>query len=247
LIRSTRGLVFAGLIAAVIGLIVLFPARVAYELFAPDSIKAAGIRGTIWNGSVREAGSNGIYLGAVSWSAHPVRLFTGELALDVSASPASGFFESRVGLRPGGRVTLHEVRASIPLLLFAQAVNVRGLAGTANVAFDYAEIVNSLPVAIDGFVEIKDLVSPVVLRDGSLGSFRAEFFTRDDGVIASVEDTDAVIDLAGSLEIRRDRSYRFIAQVVARDNTPQALRDQMRFLPPADERGRHELRVEGTL
>lgn len=242
-----RGLVIAGLLATVVGLVTLFPARVAYHLFAPDSVKAAGIQGTIWKGSVREAGTDVVSLGAVSWSARPLRLLTGEFAVDVSASPESGFFEGRVGFRAGSKITLRGVRASLPLRLFGPMVNLRGLAGNANLAFDYAEIVDALPVALDGFVEIVNLVAPAVSRDSGLGGYRAEFFTQDQGVVASVEDTDGVVDLAGSLEIRRDRSYRFLAQVVAKDNTPAALREQMRFLPPADERGRHEMRVEGTL
>ncbi|MDH3751514.1 MAG: type II secretion system protein N, partial [Gammaproteobacteria bacterium] len=95
-------------------------------------------------------------------------------------------------------------------------------------------------------LEVADLVAPMVHRS-SIGGYRAEFFTQDSGVMASVEDTDGVIDLAGSLQISSDRSYQFIAQLAPKNNTPASVRQQMTFLGSANERGQHELRLEGQL
>ena len=69
----------------------------------------------------------------------------------------------------------------------------------------------------------------------------------NDGIGASVEDTDGVVDIAGSLQINSDRSYRFIAQVVAKSEAPERLKTQMQYLPPANDRGQQELRIEGSL
>ena len=65
--------------------------------------------------------------------------------------------------------------------------------------------------------------------------------------MASVEDTDAVVDLAGTLEIRPDRNYQFIGLIAPKATTPARLRQQMQFLGTANERGQYELRLEGAL
>ena len=96
-----------------------------------------------------------------------------------------------------------------------------------------------------GTLDVANLVVPMV-SGSSLGGYRAEFFTQNNGVVASVEDTDGVIDLAGSVQLRNDKSYTFLGQVAAKGNTPAQLRNQLRFLPPGNNAGQHELRLEGS-
>ena len=141
----------------------------------------------------------------------------------------------------------------LPLDAFAEAIGVRGLQGDANFSFESVEITNGIASAADGRVEIDDLIVPIVDRN-SLGGYTAEFFTQNNGVIASVEDSDGVIDradgvidLAGSLQIKADRSYAFVAQLIVKPQTPQGVRNQLKFLPPPDDRGQQEIRLEGVL
>ena len=94
--------------------------------------------------------------------------------------------------------------------------------------------------------ELADLMNPLLNRE-PIGGFRADFFSQDPGISASIEDTTAVIDLAGSLQLAADGSYQFLAQLGAKESTPPSVRDQLRFLGPANERGQHELRLEGKL
>lgn len=84
------------------------------------------------------------------------------------------------------------------------------------------------------------LVSPV-----PIGGFRAEFFTQGGGIGASVEDTDGLVDLAGSLNIGDDGNYRFLGLLAATPATPPQLQNQMLFLGSPNERGQYELRLEG--
>ncbi|HEY5642866.1 MAG TPA: type II secretion system protein N [Woeseiaceae bacterium] len=246
MIQRKRGLIVAGLLAAIVGLVALFPARVAFQWLPPALVQASGIKGSLWNGSAQAMMVSGVYVTEVRWTARPLRLFVGELALHVVAKPASGFLESDVGIGLGGRISLRDLQAAVPLQLFERTVNVRGLRGSGSLSFDRIDIDNGVPVTMKGNLEVAGLVAPLV-SPGSLGGYRAEFFTQESGVVASVEDTDGVIDVAGSLELRPDRSYRFLAQIVAKPETPEKLREQMKYLPPANDRGQHELRVEGTL
>lgn len=244
--RSRRGLWIAGIIALLCGLLINFPARVAVHWFVPDSIPVAGSQGTIWNGKAREASINGLYLRDVEWQMRPLRLFTGKLAYSVKATPASGFVESNVALGFGGTVSLTDLSAAMPLSLFENAVGIPGLRGNASANFERLEISDGLATAANGVLQLAGLVVPVV-GTNSLGGYKAEFFTEGDAVAASIEDTDNVVDLAGSLLVRRDRSFQFVAQVIATAATPEAVRRQLRMLPPPNARGQQELRLEGIL
>jgi general secretion pathway protein N len=245
LIQRTRGLFLVGITTLVIALVMTFPARTAFSWASPPFVSMSGIQGTIWKGSAREFQTNGVYLRDLQWRARPLHLLTGKVLYQVTASPASGFFDSEIAVRLGGRVTLRNLTASVPLEMLAQASGVRGLRGSASLQFERLELVNGRPAAMDGIIETSGVVVPPLSR-ASLGGYRAEFSTQNNGIVASVEDTDGVYDLAGSLRIGNDRSYQFLGKVMAKPETPTELRKKLDTLLPADEAGRKELRFDGV-
>lgn len=246
MIRSKRGLVAIGLTVLIVGLLVLFPARVALHWFAPAEFRVNGVEGTIWNGGAVEAAVNGVYFQKISWRMRPLSLLTGNVTYVVSGTPARGLFDAAVGISASGKITLSDVRAALPMSLFASAAGVRGLSGNASFSFDHVEIVDGIAVAADGVLQIANLVVPDFGR-ATLGGYKLEFDTQADGVIASVEDTDGVVDIAGSLEIKHDRSYAFVALVIATSATPKNVAQQLSYLPAANDRGHREIRLEGVL
>jgi len=246
LIRSTRGLVTTGAITLVLGLIVMFPARVAIGWFMPADVAIAGIQGSVWRGSATEAAVNSVYLRDIEWRLNISRLFTGQLSYSIEATPVSGFLESDVSIGYSGALTVSELTAALPLELLADAVNVSGLQGNVSLTFERIEIVDNLVTAADGTAQFADLMIPVFGRD-SLGGYKAEFFTQNNGITASIEDTDGVLDMAGSLQISADRSFEFIALVIAKPEAPQGIRQLLQTLPAANNRGQRELRYEGIL
>ncbi len=246
MIRTKRGLITAGLLTVLIGLTVTFPARVAYHLAAPPSVAVAGIEGTAWNGSAREASIGGLYLRDLRWEIRPLSLFTGELSYAVSAKPVSGFLDANISIGFSGVVMMSDLNAALSLDVLADAIGVNGLKGNASLTFERLELTDGVASAADGIVQIANLVVPIVDAN-SLGGYKAEFFTQNNGVTASVEDTDGVVDLAGSLQIKTDRSFEFIAQVVVKPQTSQNVRRQLSYLPPPNDRGQQELRLEGIL
>jgi hypothetical protein len=246
LIRSKRGLISVGVLTLITGLVIMLPARLAVHWFVPSEVAISGIHGSAWSGSASEASVAGIYLRDVKWEFAPLRLFLGVLSYKVSATPVSGFVETNLSIGIGGSVSLSDVSASLPLELFADAAGIRGLQGSGSFQFERVQIVDGLAVVADGTIQIADLMVPVV-GNVSLGGYKAEFFTQNNGISASIEDTDGVVELAGSLQVKTDRSYEFIAQVIAKPNTPERVRRQLQFLPPANDRGQQELRLEGIL
>lgn len=243
---SPKALVAVGLMTFVAAFVVLFPARVAYHWFAPPAVQAGGLDGSVWSGSATEVTAVGLYLRDVSWRLKPLHLFTGTLAARLEAKPSAGFLEADVAAGLGGDVRLTNVNASLPLRDFAAIARMPGLSGNASVQLEELRIHDGLPVAAVGTVAIADLVAPMV-DPSPIGGYRAEFFTEDDAVVASVEDVNGVFDLAGSLTVSADRNYRFVGKVAATGNTSDKLKRQLRFLGTPNDRGQHDIRLEGQL
>jgi len=238
--------VIIGVITLLLGLVVIFPARVAHHWFTPAGVAISGIQGSIWRGHALEGEMGGIYVRNLNWRMRPWQLFTGELAYSVEADALSGFINGDVAIGVGGSASIRNLTASLSLQSVQSIVRMSGLDGTANLQFERLVFENGIPVAADGTLEVANLLAPLIHRS-PVGGFRAEFFTQESGVMASVEDTDAIVDLAGSLSVSADRTYRFLAQVAPKSTTPEDLREQMRFLGTPNERGQYELRLEGQL
>jgi general secretion pathway protein N len=238
--------VIIGVVTLLLGLLIIFPARVAHHWITPAGVAISGIQGSIWHGHALEGEIGGIYVRNLNWRMQPWHLFTGELAYSVEADTVSGFVNGDVAIGIGGSASLRNLTASLSLRSMQSIVGMPGLDGTANLQFERLVIENGIPVAADGTLEVANLLAPLIHRS-SVGGFRAEFFTQDSGIVASVEDTDAVVELAGSLSVSSDRTYQFLAQVAPKNTTPANLREQMRFLGTPNERGQYELRLEGQL
>lgn len=235
-----------GLLTFGAAFVLMFPARVAYNWFAPPSVQLSGLEGTVWSGSAAEVSAAGLYLRDLNWRLRPLYFLTGRVAASIEARPSSGFLEADIAAGLGGEIALSNVNASLPLRDFAALVRVPGLAGNASLQFNELRIRDGLPVAADGTLAVANLVAPMV-DPGSIGGYRAEFFTDDNAVVASIEDVDGAFDLAGSLTVAADRNYQFIGKVAATDGTSEKLRRQLRFLGSPNDRGQHDIRLEGQL
>ena len=248
---SRKLILVAAIVVFVVGVVALFPARVAYKWFVPDVVQMSGIEGTAWSGRAAEISAGGVYLRDLDWQVSPVRLLTGALAIRVEATPPTGFIEAHVAFGFGGTVRISDLNGSIPLQLFAnplQQLGLAGLSGSSSAQFELIVIRDGLPTEAEGTFAVASLVAPTIDRDLTvLGSYRAEFMTTDSGIVASVEDAGAVFDLAGSLTISADRTFLFLGQIAATSQTPEKLRQRLRFLGSANDRGQHEIRFEGSI
>ena len=240
-----RGLILAGLLTFTVALIALFPARIAYWLASPPHVAISGFSGTVWRGGAREFSTNGVYLQDLEWRMHPLSLISGNAVFDISGSPANGFFDSEVAVSASGRITLRNLSAALPLAMFAEAVRIPGLKGQLSLQIERLALVKGRATELKGTADVAGLLVPLLGRV-PLGGYRADFFTQSNGIMASVEDTDGVVDLAGSLQINPDKSYVFLGQLVAKTNTPDALLQRIRYLPEGDRPGQRELRLEGS-
>lgn len=246
MITNRSRLILIGILTLLVGLVVLFPARIANQWFVPSQVSMSGIKGSVWRGSAEHADFGGMYVRNLSWKFRPLAIFSGGLGYGIEAEPSPGTITGSVVLGLGGTVSIRDVNGTVPLQSLAQIANTPGLQGRISLQLERVILEDGLPVAADGEVQISNLVAPVIHR-GSIGSYKVELFTQNSGVMGSVEDTDAVIDLAGSIQLRADRSYAFLGLVAPTERTPSKLRQQMQFLGTANERGQYELRLEGNL
>lgn len=243
---NSKRLILAGIATFVIGLIISFPARVAYQLFAPDELKLSGINGSIWRGSAAQGTAGGVYLADVNWRFRPLALLTGKLEFASNSKLASGYFDAKIAVGIGGNLTLSDVTGALALDTLATMLPLSGIEGDVSVQFEELIVENGLPIEATGTLNIANLVSRY-LSPTRLGDYKAEFQTRDDGILGSVESINGVLELGGTIKLTRDRSYEFVGKVAAKPTAPINIAQQLQLLGSPDSQGKREFRIEGQL
>lgn len=241
-----KRLIIAGLFTFLIVLIASFPARVAYNWLAPAEIQLSGISGSIWNGKATEGKAGGAYIQNLAWQFRPMALLGGKLAFAASGNPAAGTMNTEVAVGLDGNLTLSNFVGAVPLDLVHQSFQQGGIRGDVAMRLDSLVIKDGLPVAAHGTVTITDFFAPL-LSTSEIGDFRADFQTTDIGIVGNVEDTSAVLDVAGTINLSPNGSYTFIGEVGETAETPRSISDQLRYLGSADARGQRPFRFEGQL
>ncbi len=244
--RNTKRLILAGIATFVIGLVITFPARVAYQWFAPAELRLGGISGSIWRGTAAQGTAGGVYLADINWSFRPLALLRGKLEFATSSKLASGFFDAKIAIGVGGNLTFSDVAGALTLDTLTAILPLSGIEGDVSVQFEEIIIENGVPVAATGTINIGNLVSRL-LSPSRLGDYRVEFQTNDDGILGSVEAISGVLDLGGTIKLTRDRNYEFVGKVAARPNAPLSIAQQLQFLGSPDSQGKREFRIEGQL
>lgn len=239
-------LAVAGAGVFVAGLVLLFPARVAYEWFAPETLRLSGITGTVWSGFAAEGSFDGFYAGALRWNFRPAALFTGKIGYAVAAEPAGGLLQGNVAISPAGSVHLGNLRAGLPLAALGNAAAAAGAEGVLDLQFDTLVLDEGWPVRATGAADVRGLTIPM-LSSAPLGDYHAGFETLDGVVSARFADASGVLDLDGTLELQAERRYAVSGRVRATNAAPPGLVQQLRFLGSPDEQGMRTFRFEGQL
>lgn len=244
--RNTKRLILAGILTFVVGLIITFPARVAYQWFAPEELRLSGISGSVWRGTATEGSASGIYLTNLNWGFRPLGLATGKIEFATSSKLASGFLDANVGVGVGGSLTLSDLAGALTLDTLAGLLPLSGIQGDLSLQFEELVVENGLPVEVTGTLKIANLVSRY-LSPTPLGDYQAAFVTEADGILGSVDAISGVLDLLGTIKLSRDRNYEFAGQVAAKSNAPLNVSQQLQLLGSPDAQGRREFRIEGKL
>ena len=243
---NVKRLLAAGVAVLVIGLVLGFPARVAYQGFAPSQVSLSGISGSVWNGAAAQGSVAGLFLSNITWSFRPSSLLRLKAGYTVTARLPSGFLETGVAVGAGNSVRFDDLSATVPLSSLPDSLlPTTGLGGDLNLRFTTLVLNEGVPAQAEGTLGVSGLVLRA-LSPTTLGDFRAQLHTEGGIIKGTVEDVNGVLDLDGSLEID-DRAFSFIGHVAAGPNAPPAVNEQLRYLGSPDQQGRREFRFEGDL
>lgn len=242
----SKKLITVGVVTLVGGLLVTFPARVAYHWFAPADLQLSGLSGSVWNGNAIAGSVSGIYIRNLEWHFRPASLFTGKVAYATSSEPAGGFMDAVVAVGITGNVILDDIVGAISLSALPNSANLNGISGNVRLDFERLVLRDGAPTEAVGTVEVSGLIARG-LSGSPIGDYQAEFLTNESGIVGSVEDLSGVLDVAGSIQVDVDRNYSFVGQVAAKGNAPRSITEQLRFLGSPNERGQREFRFEGQL
>lgn len=246
MIISRKRTIIIGIVTFLIGTLLLFPARVAYQWFVPEPVKLSGIDGSIWNGRASTGVIAGTYFTDLQWSFKPLAFLTGQLAFDTSVNTVAGQISTTAGVGITGAVSLNDLVASLSLATIHPALKANRIAGTVNIQLQKLVLKNGWPIKAEGSIGVGNLVAGAAGPD-SLGDFRVEITTEDSGIVGLVEDVGAVLDVTGTLQLTDDRGYSLVGYVGANSETPASINQNLRFLGSPDQNGQRQFRFEGTL
>lgn len=239
-------LVAVGAAIFLAGLVVSFPARVAYHWIAPEGVLLSGLSGTAWNGSAAEGRLGNLYVRDLSWHFRPLALFTARAGYSVAAQSASGPLSGNVAVSPGGSLHVSDFRGRVPIAAVSELATFAGVDGLLDADIETLVLEGGLPVQASGILEVSNLVARQ-LAQAPLGIFRAEVTTVDDVVRAEMRDVAGALDLEGTLEFRPDRSYVLAGRVAATAGAPEGVARQLAFLGSPDADGMRSFRFEGSV
>ncbi|HEY0684880.1 MAG TPA: type II secretion system protein N [Steroidobacter sp.] len=243
------------LIALGVGAFILFavttlPAGVVFSWLGSSGVSAGGVSGTIWNGRAQVLQIQGVNIGGVEWDLHALALLTGRLSADVKVTRIDGFATTQVSATPAGTIRLKDLTASLPLSALPPNVIPGGWAGTLNGKFAQLTLEKGWPTQVDGTLDIVDLTGPA-RKPANAGSYRLVLdpaASNAEVLKGAISDGgDGPLQVAGTLELRPDRSYKLDALISARPNAPRNLVQALEFLGPPDAQGRRQFATEGSL
>src|SRR5687768_74454 len=242
-------LIALGVGAFVIFALVTLPASVVLSRLGSAGVSASGVSGSIWNGKAQVLQVSGVNVGSVEWDLHVLPLFTLHLNADVKVSRVDGFASTGLSVGPGGKVTLKELTASLPL----SAINnpqLSGWNGQLNAKFARLTLDKGWPTEVDGTLDAIDVMGPP-RKPANVGSYRVVFdpaASTAEMLLGAVSDAgNGPLQISGTIKLKPDRSYEFDTFLATKPNTPQNLARALEILGPPDAQGRRQFSAAGTL
>jgi general secretion pathway protein N len=237
-----------GIGAFLILALVTLPASVVLSFVHPADVTLSGISGTIWKGRAQAVRSGTMHLGSVDWGLDILSLFTGKLGADVKVARTDGFAQGSVAAGAGG-ITLRRFSASLPVSALPPNVVRGGWTGTLNLKLDELVLADGWPAALNGTIEVTDLVGPAN-RPAALGSYKVAFpeaAAGADALTGTLTDTGGPLAVNGTVQLNKNRSYLISGMIATRPNAPSDMTRTLEILGEPDAQGRRQFTIEGSM
>jgi general secretion pathway protein N len=235
-------LVSAGLIAALVGLVANFPARLALSWFAPSPIQAWGAEGTVWNGRAVEIALDGHGLGGLGWEAHGRSLLALRPTWDLVLRRSEGFAQATVVISLlGDRQVIRDLDAALELSTLPPAIVPIGVTGRARIALQRLEFERGWPTVIVGQADVGEMELPGVILP--LGPFEFRFAERTGGPLGEIRSTGGPLRVDGRIELPERGRWHFSAELAPGEDAPRELVEGLQFVGEDIGGGRRRLEM----
>ncbi len=228
---------------------VIVIARIPAAWVVPQGSAAAGacasIDGTVWSGSCADLTVDGRPLGDLSWQLHPLRLATGRLAAHVTLAHAAATARGEVELAFGGRITLRNVLADVPLDAGLIPGVPATLHGRAHLEVALAQLQHGILRQLQGRIEAHDLED----RSGNntaLGSYVVSFDGDGDPPTGKVRDLDGPLAVEGTLRLTPQPGFELEGFIAPRKGAAPEIVNNIRLFGSPDASGRRSFSMAGT-
>ncbi len=251
--KNPRHLAGLGVVCVLLFAISLFPARLAFQLLAPDGISAFGLRGTVWKGSADVIDLPGLQLRNTEWDLAGWRLLTGQLGADFKSRWNGGFAEGYAATSIFTDLLLNDTQANLTGAWLSAMAGLPDITGQIAITIDQLELDEMWPEQLIGIMRIQDLSSTLIGAggDGLLGNVVAEFDGADDAeaeiVTGRIRDDGGPLELDGTLTLQKPANYSLSVTVKPRASAAAALRQNLQFLGSADANGAYLFELGGSL
>ena len=230
-----------------------FPARTAYEWFAPPDITLTGVEGTLWSGGAASGVAAGIAVQDLRWRVRPWAFLLGRIAASVEGRFADGFFSTRITASPRS-VRFTDLRGGTSLPALAKMLPVRGMRGQASVTLSTLEIDDGWPSRVVGELRLAGLEVAPFVSNGTqqllaLGDYAVTFADAPErGVAASFVDNGGPLEVSGTLAFDAAHAYTLDALIEPRAGAPEQLVEGLKIMTAEpDAEGRRRLTLTGSL
>lgn len=234
------------LAVAAFAAIVLARLPASWVLRSNPAYACASIDGTVWSGSCSGLSMQQFSLGDLAWQLAPLRLLGGALAAHVVLDNGPLSARGDLALALGGRLTLENVTADVPLDPALIPRVPRQLRGRLHADLAQARIEHGVVIDLKGRLEAHDLTQ----RTGQvtpIGSYAVTFPGGGAEPLGTLEDLGGPLAVQGTLRLTRDGGYVLEGQVAARADAAPELVNSLPYLGSPDALGRRPFSFAGRL
>ena len=229
--RTQRTLLYAGLVAFFVSLLLLIPASILAPLLQKSGAVTSSISGTIWSGEARTLVAGPLRFNQLHWQFEVWRLLRGELGAHIEGQLPDGFFSGHVSRSLGGRLVVRDIEAAAPLN--ALSPGMASMTGNSQLSIRMQEIAwldGWVETAI-GTVQLSEVVLPIPVLAGR---------TPPGNYVLSP------LEINGLLNLSPPRNYELSATVKARDSAPAELVSILQSAGPLAAGGGREFSLAGS-
>jgi hypothetical protein len=241
-------LIWLGLAAFMLALVVVLPARWLAGLLPPE-LHCAAWRGSVWNGqcsglTVLQAPEPPLQVEQVNWKLQPSALLRFILQADFDVHTLQGTSSGQIELGRNGHVALQDVTVTAQFDRRLATLVPAGWIGQLQAQHLTIRLQGKQLQALSGEVELRDFNDG---RGGALGSYRLLFPpSTPPPFIGALQDIDGPLEVKASLTISADRRWVLDGTVAARPGAAPTLQRQLDILGAPDANGRRRLGAEGS-